>query len=150
MTSDRRFLQSKTDLLRSRPLWRRHSLKKNCVVTEAIFEEVEVSDLFGNHSLELGDRSRWEFWTDKVIHLLRAWFLLVELVDDAVVFFSYTTVVAKFGRKDCGRNQKADHPGQDQWGLKHPFLVICGHYINDKAFAGHTKKNTHCIVKKQY
>ena len=78
MTSDRRFLQSKTDLLRSRPLWRRHSLKKNCLASEGMFEEggiVKMSDLFGNHNLELGDRNRWEFWTDKVIHLLRAWFV---------------------------------------------------------------------------
>ena len=151
MTSDRRFLQSKTDLLRSRPLWRRHSLKKNCVATEAMFEEgdiVKVSDLFGNHSLELGDRNRWEFWTDKVIHLLRAWLLPVEFVDDAVVFFSHTTVMARLGGKDCGRNQKADHPGQDQWGIKHPFLVYCGHYINDKECAEHRKK-IH-IVKKRY
>ena len=142
MTSDRRFLQSKTDLLRSRPLWRRHSLRKHCVASEAMFEEggiVKVSDLFGNHNLELGDRSRWEFWRDKVIYLLRAWLLPVELVDDAVVFFSYTTVVARLGRKDCGRNQRADHPSQDQWGLKHPFLGYCGHYI--KECAEERKKN---------
>ena len=78
MTSDRRFLQSKTDLLRSRPLWRRHSLKKTAWLLKLSLEKViivTVSDLFGNHSLELGDRNRWEFWTDKVIHLLRAWFV---------------------------------------------------------------------------
>ena len=73
--------------------------------------------------------------------------LPVELVDNAVVFFSYTTVVAKFGGKDCSRNQKADHPGQDHWGLKHPFLVYCSHYTNDIECAEHRKKIHIALLK---
>ena len=102
MTSDRRFLQSKTDLLRSRPLWRRHSLKKNCVATEAKLEKrdiVNVSDLFGNHSLELGDRNRWEFWTDKVIHLLRAWFVTCRVCRRSRCFLFLHNSRGQLGKK---------------------------------------------------